>query len=140
MDHVLAVFAFGCETLEKMKGWETKTMLRLCRVKRQKKHRSLTMLERGIWPGRYGYRYSMWRAMGSACDEKSHAVINTFKKVYRCRSTVWWHSWQTELMECVYEEPFKMQAQVRWHNRGNVWDKIATEWAGEEDWMRSRKR
>ena len=28
----------------------------------------------------------------------------------------------------------------RWHNRGYVWDKIATEWAGEEDWMRARKR
>ena len=27
-----------------------------------------------------------------------------------------------------------------WHNRGNVWDKIATEWAGEEDWMRARMK
>ena len=26
-----------------------------------------------------------------------------------------------------------------WHNRGNVWDKIATCWAGEKDWMIARK-
>ena len=24
-------------------------------------------------------------------------------------------------------------------NRGNVWDKIATDWAGKEDWMSERK-
>ena len=27
-----------------------------------------------------------------------------------------------------------------WHNRGHVWDKIATEWAGKEDWMSERKK
>ena len=27
-----------------------------------------------------------------------------------------------------------------WHNRGTVLDKIATGWAGEEKWMRARKR
>ena len=26
-----------------------------------------------------------------------------------------------------------------WHNRGNVWDKLATDWAGKEEWMIERK-
>ena len=26
-----------------------------------------------------------------------------------------------------------------WHNRGNVWDKMATCWAGKKDWMIARK-
>ena len=26
-----------------------------------------------------------------------------------------------------------------WHDRGNVWDKIALEWGGEEDWMSAGK-
>ena len=35
-------------------------------------------------------------------------------------------------------ESYKREAQAGWHNRGNVWDKIATEWAGKDDWMRTR--
>ena len=27
-----------------------------------------------------------------------------------------------------------------WHNRGNVWEKMVTKWAGEENWMKARKR
>ena len=30
--------------------------------------------------------------------------------------------------------------QWRWHNRGCVWDKIASEWAGAEDWRDNRRR
>ena len=38
-------------------------------------------------------------------------------------------------------QPHKMEAQVeRWHNRGNVQDKIATVWADKEDWMSERKK
>ena len=77
--------------------------------------------------------------MGWACDEKSNAVINSLKKVYRYRSTRWWLSLQTEMMERDCEN------HTRWKHRsestivGNVWDKIATECAGKEDWMRTRK-
>ena len=28
----------------------------------------------------------------------------------------------------------------RWHNRGCVWDHIASEWSGEEEWSVKRKR
>ena len=45
VDHVYAVFAFGIEnwswivpTLDKVKGWETKTMIRLFRFKRQRRN------------------------------------------------------------------------------------------------------
>ena len=27
----------------------------------------------------------------------------------------------------------------KWHNRGNVWDTIATEWAGEDEWISKRR-
>ena len=47
VDHVYAVFAFGSEhwpwtvlTLDKIKGWETKTMLRLFRFKRRNRDMS----------------------------------------------------------------------------------------------------
>ena len=32
----------------------------------------------------------------------------------------------------------KWKRMCGWHNRGNVWDKIATDWPGEEDRMRAR--
>ena len=32
------------------------------------------------------------------------------------------------------------ETRVVWHNRGNVWDKIATDWAGGEDWVSERKK
>ena len=68
-----------------------------------------------------------------------NAVINTLMKVYRWRSTRWWHSLQTEMMERDFEHHARWKHNWGWHNRGDVWDKIATEWAGKEDWMRARK-
>ena len=82
---------------------------------------------------------SMWRAMGWVCDEKSNAVINSLKKVYRWRSTRWGHSLQTEMMERDCQNHTRWKHRWEWHNRGNVSDKVATDWAGKEDWMRTRK-
>ena len=91
VDHVYAVFAF----------WE-------CSVSKdiKKKRGSTTILERANWPERYGDRRacpfclkkaeSMWRAMGWVCDEKSNAAIKSLKKVYKWRSTRWWHSYKQE--------------------------------------------
>ena len=48
------------QMMEKIKGWETKTMMRLFRFKRQK-NRDVggpSILERAIWPVRYGYRWA----------------------------------------------------------------------------------
>ena len=62
VDHVYAVFAFGSEnwswtiqTMEKIKGWETKTMTRLFRLKRRKEetwvdyHTRTCDMARKIW-------------------------------------------------------------------------------------------
>ena len=82
---------------------------------------------------------NMWRANRWACDENSLRQSITFKKICRWRSTRWWHSLQTEMME---RDPEK---HTRWKHEwsgicfGNVWDKIATDWAREEEWMRERK-
>ena len=42
---------------------------------------------------------SKWRAMVWVCDEKSNAVINSLKKVYKFRSTRWWQSLHTRMMK-----------------------------------------
>ena len=34
----------------------------------------------------------------------------------------------------------EVETQVVWHIRGYFWDKLATEWAGKEDWMSKRKK
>ena len=52
----------------------------------------------------------------------------------------WWHSLQTRMMKRDPENHTRWKHKWRWHNRGNVWDKMATKWAGEENWMRARKR
>ena len=50
------------------------------------------------------------------------------KKVYRWRSTRWWHSLKTEMMERDPENHTRWTHKWTWHNRGNVWDNIATDW------------
>ena len=58
---------------------------------------------------------SMWRAMGWVCDERTNAVIDSLKSVFRRRS-------------------------IRQGRLDDVWDKIATDWAGKEHWMSPRKK
>ena len=73
---------------------------------------------------------SMWRAIEWARDEKPNAVINSLKKVYRWRSTRWWHSLQTEMMELVFENHTRWKHKLEWHNPRHVWDKIAADLGG----------
>ena len=76
---------------------------------------------------------SMWRSMAWACNENENAVIDSLKKVYKWRSTAWWQYLHTRMMK---EDP---ENRTRWkhkwglYNRGNVWDMMATCWAGEKD-------
>ena len=83
VDHVHAVFTFGSEnssrtqqTVEKITGWETKTMTRLFRLKRQKDetwveyHTRTCKMARKMWVQmglpfpREKIAESMWPAMG----------------------------------------------------------------------------
>ena len=80
----------------------------------------------------------MWRAMGWSCNEGSNAVIDTLKKVFKWRSTKWWHSLQAEMMQRDPENHTRWKHKWRWHNRGNVWDKMATDWTRKEDGVRER--
>ena len=43
------------------------------------------------------------------------------------------------MMERDDEHHARWKHKWGWPNRGDVWVKIATEWAGKEDWMRARK-
>ena len=118
VDHVYAVFAFGSEnrswtvlTLDKINGWETKTVLRLFHFNRHKEetwvdcHTRTCNMARKIWiqmglPFLYEViAENMWRAMGWACDERSTAVIDSPNRVYRWRCTRWWRSLKTEMLE-----------------------------------------
>ena len=38
------------------------------------------------------------------------------------------------------ENRMRCEHKWDWHNRGNVWHKMATCWAGKEDWMITRKK
>ena len=81
------------KTFERIKEWETKTMLRLFRFKKQKEktwvdyYARTRRTARKIWVQiRLPFLYeliaeSMWRAMGWVCDERSNAVNDTLKKV-----------------------------------------------------------
>ena len=37
-------------------------------------------------------------------------------------------------------KPHKMETKVRWHNRGNAWDKITTVWVDKENLDGSKKK
>ena len=77
--------------------------------------------------------------MGCVCDGKINIVTNSLKQMYKWRSTTWWHSLQTRMME---EDPgyrTRWKHKWRWHNKGNEY-KIATRWATKENWMEARKK
>ena len=70
--------------------------------------------------------------MGLVCDERSNAVIDTLNSVHRWRRTKWWQSTQAKGMRDDPCDHSRWKHKWAWHNRGNVWDKIATDWAGKE--------
>ena len=81
---------------------------------------------------------SVWRGKGCDCDERPNAVINPLKQVLRWRSTKWWQSAQASGMKSDPYNHTRWKHECGWHNRGCVWDKLATEWAGKEDWTGKR--
>ena len=159
VEHVYAVSAFGSEnwswtiqTLERIKGRETKTIPRLFRVRKHKEetwvefHTRTFHIARKIWV-KMGPPFlhekiaeGVWRAMGWVCDEQTECGDQLLIEVYKWRSTRWWHSLQTELMELVQENTQDGSTIGCGTIVGTTGDKIATEWASEEDWMRARKR
>ena len=71
---------------------------------------------------------SMWRAVGWVCEQRPHAVIDSLKQVFRWRSSRWWHAIHTEGMKDDPQNHTRWRHKWKWHNRGNVLDKIATDW------------
>ena len=104
--------------LREGQGWETKTMLRLFRFK---SHKEETWVNYHI--GTYNMARKIWIQMGlpflyeviveSMWMKNPMQWLTPSKKVYRWRSTRWWLSLQTEMMECDDEKSYhKMEAQV----------------------------
>ena len=76
---------------------------------------------------------SMWRAIGWICDERQNAVIDTLRNYFRWRSPRWWQATHAKGMRDDSNNYTRWTThQGVWYNRGNVWDKIATDWAGEK--------
>ena len=67
-------------------------------------------------------------------DEKSNAVINSLKESLQVEKYEMAALFlRTRMMERDPGNHTRWKHKWRWHNRGNVWDQISTEWAGEED-------
>ena len=133
------------------KGWETKVMTKVFRLKKQKEetwveHQTgMSIMARKVWENmKLPFLYeniseSMWHAMGWLCDEKTNAVIDSLMEVNKWRCTTWWQSLHTSTMK---EDP---ENRTRWKHKWevaqsrDVWDKMATCWAGKKDWMTARK-
>ena len=126
-------------------------MTKLFRLRRQKDetwvecHTRTCMMARIIWgQTNLSFLYEkiaegMWRAMGSVCDEKTNALMDSLKKVYKWRCTTWWQSLHKRMMKEDHENRTRWKHKWEWHNRGNVWDKLATCWTGKKNWMFARK-
>ena len=83
------------------------------------------------------------KACGAPWDgwvKKTNAVLDSHKKVYKWRSMRRWQSIHTRMMKENPENRTKWKHWREWHNRGNVWDKMATCWAGKKDWMIAKKK
>ena len=143
VDHVYSVFSFGSEawswtfqTMDRIKRWQTKMMMRLFRSKRGKDetwveyHPRCCKATRKIWiqmglPFRFEtIAESMWRAMGWVCDQRPNAVTDFLKQANNWRSSQWWHAIHAEGMEDDPMNHTRWKHKWRWQNRGNVWDKI----------------
>ena len=117
VDHVCAVVAFESEywswtvlTVDKISGTPRHCYGYSASKDTKKRHASTIVqktcnMARKIWI-QMGLLFvyeviadRKWCALGWACDEKSNAVIDTLTKVYRWRSTRWWHCLQTKMME-----------------------------------------
>ena len=135
---------------DRIRGWETKAVNRLFRFEGEKDKTWFAYFTRTCRIPRKTWvkmvllilseviAESTWRAMGWVCDERPNAVINTLKHVFGWGSTDWWKSTQASEMK---DDPYnhtRWKHKWRWHNRGCVWGKLATEWAGKDDWMNKR--
>ena len=54
-------------------------------------------------------------------------------------STAWWQTLHKRMMKEDPEKHTRWKHKWCWHSRGNVWDKMATCWAGKKDWKVARK-
>ena len=75
---------------------------------------------------------SIWRAMGWVCDQRPNALVASLKQVFRWRSSQWWHTTHTEGMRDDPVNHTRWKQKWKWHNRGNVCDKLALDWAGKK--------
>ena len=114
VDHVYSTFSqvrTGPEPFTqwtKVKRWETKMMMSLFRFKTGNDktwvdfHTRSCEDARKIWI-KLGLRFlfatiaeSLRRAIGSVCDQKPNAVIDSLKQVFWWRNSRWWHAIHTE--------------------------------------------
>ena len=83
---------------------------------------------------------SMWRALGWACHPKPHADLTSLRHAFEWRST---QSWQDTKAINMEHDPYnhaRWKHTWNWHNRVCVWDIVASEWAGKEEWSDKKQK
>ena len=117
------IWSWTIQTMDRIKRWETKKMVRLFRFRRGKDetgveyHRSCCKAARKIWiqmalPFLYEMiAESMWRGVGWVCDKRPNAVIDSLKQVSRWRGSRWWHAIHTKGLK---DDP---QSHMRWRHK-----------------------
>ena len=103
----------GPAILGRMKEWETKATGRLFRFKK-KEDENIT-------------GYCQWN-------------LTTLKHAFTWRSTKWWQTSKSLGMKHYPYNHIRLKHLWGWHNRGCVRGKVASEWAGKEEWRSKRKR
>ena len=81
----------------------------------------------------------MWVAMGWACHTRPNAVLNTLKYALAWRSAAWWQKTKARTVKIDPNNHTRWKHNFGWHNRGCVWDQIASGCSGKEDWSIKRK-
>ena len=74
---------------------------------------------------------NMWSAMGWTCDSNPNAVDVEVRR---------WPNTKARNMTVDPTNHTRWKHKWWWHNRGCVWDKIASERAGQEEWSNKRRR
>ena len=133
----------------KNKRWEIKIMMRFPFSKEGRmKYGSNSIQDAAKRPERFRYRWSYFffvkqllKAYGELCDVIRGLMQSSFPWSRLSGGEVLNGGMphHTEGMRGDPTNQTRWKHKWKWHNRGNVWDKIATGWAGEDDWISNRK-
>ena len=131
-------------TVDRLARWETKVTRMVFRFKKEEDETwancctRAARFARKIWT-KMGLP-SVWSDRRMFVEPWDGSVTKDpmrwhWSRFFRRRSTRWWQSTQATGMKNDPYNHTRWKHMWGWHNRGCVWDEVATEWAGNEDWI-----